>query len=158
MRSGRPKQICCATASARSGASCRASPSSTGAPPGFTLFFPNYSTWEGRAGLYLEDIFVAEWARGHGVGRKLMEDLAAIAVARGWSRFDFSVLEWNPAREFYHALGFAHRAGMAALSDERGGAAELRRAAAGRVRPSPSRRLGTSASEATRFRPLRLAW
>jgi GNAT superfamily N-acetyltransferase len=80
-----------------------------GRPAGFTLFFPNYSTWEGRAGLYLEDIFVAEWARGHGVGRKLMEDLAAIAVARGWSRFDFSVLEWNPAREFYHALGFAHR-------------------------------------------------
>jgi hypothetical protein len=38
-----------------------------------------------------------------------MEDLAAIAIARGWTRFDFSVLEWNPAREFYHALGFAHR-------------------------------------------------
>jgi GNAT superfamily N-acetyltransferase len=81
-----------------------------GRPAGFTLFFPNYSTWEGRAGLYLEDIFVAEWARGHGIGRKLMEDLAAIAVANGWSRFDFTVLDWNPARDFYHALGFAHRA------------------------------------------------
>jgi GNAT superfamily N-acetyltransferase len=79
-------------------------------PAGFTLFFPNYSTWEGRAGLYLEDIFVAEWARQHGVGRRLMQDLAAIAVARGWTRFDFSVLEWNPARAFYHALGFEHRA------------------------------------------------
>jgi GNAT superfamily N-acetyltransferase len=81
-----------------------------GRPAGFTLFFPNYSTWEGRAGLYLEDIFVAEWARGHGVGRRLMQDLAAIAVARGWTRFDFSVLGWNPARAFYHALGFDHRA------------------------------------------------
>src|ERR1700674_3414316 len=50
-----------------------------GRPAGFTLFFPNYSTWEGRAGLYLEDIFVAEWARHHGVGRRLMQDLAAIA-------------------------------------------------------------------------------
>src|SRR5690242_15650478 len=50
-----------------------------GRPAGFTLSFPNYSTWEGRAGLYLEDIFVAEWARNAGVGRRLMEDLAAIA-------------------------------------------------------------------------------
>lgn len=81
-----------------------------GRPAAFALFFPNYSTWEGHAGLYLEDLFVAEWARGHGVGRRLIEDLAAIAVARGWTRLDFSVLEWNRARDFYHALGFAHRA------------------------------------------------
>src|SRR5258708_4397837 len=45
-------------------------------PAGFTLFFPDYSTWEGRAGLFLEDIFVAEWARRRGVGRALMADLA----------------------------------------------------------------------------------
>src|SRR5262249_22475110 len=80
-----------------------------GRPAGFTLFFPNWSTWEGRAGLYLEDIYVAEWARGLGLGRRLMADLAAIAVARGWSRFDFTVLAWNPARDFYKTLGFAHR-------------------------------------------------
>jgi GNAT superfamily N-acetyltransferase len=81
-----------------------------GKPAGFTLFFPNYSTWEGQAGLYLEDIFVHEWARRHGVGRRLMADLAAIALARGWRRLEFSVLDWNPARGFYHRLGCAHKA------------------------------------------------
>jgi GNAT superfamily N-acetyltransferase len=80
-----------------------------GRPAGFALFFPNYSTWEGRAGLYLEDIFVAEWARRHGVGRRLIADLAAITIARGWARLDLSVLDWNPARGFYHRLGFEHR-------------------------------------------------
>jgi GNAT superfamily N-acetyltransferase len=80
----------------------------TGKPAGFTLFFPDYSTWEGRAGLFLEDIFVAEWARRRGVGRALMADLATTALARGWRRINFRVLTWNPAREFYHALGFAH--------------------------------------------------
>jgi GNAT superfamily N-acetyltransferase len=80
-----------------------------GRPAGFTLFYPSWSTWEGRAGLYLEDLFVAEWSRRLGLGRRLMQDLAAIAVARNWTRFDFSVLAWNPARDFYHALGFAHR-------------------------------------------------
>jgi GNAT superfamily N-acetyltransferase len=79
-----------------------------GKPAGFTLFFPDYSTWEGRAGLFLEDIFVAEWARRRGVGRALMADLATTAMARGWRRINFRVLTWNPAREFYHALGFAH--------------------------------------------------
>lgn len=79
-----------------------------GRPAGFTLFFPDYSTWEGRAGLFLEDIFVAEWARRRGVGRALMADLAATALARDWRRINFRVLTWNPAREFYHALGFAH--------------------------------------------------
>lgn len=75
---------------------------------GFTLFFPDYSTWEGRAGVFLEDIFVAEKARRRGVGRALMADLAAITLARGWGRFNFHVLNWNPAREFYRALGFEH--------------------------------------------------
>jgi len=79
-----------------------------GKPVGFTLFFPDYSTWEGRAGLFLEDIFVAEAARRRGVGRALMADLAAIVLARGWRRINFRVLTWNPAREFYHVLGFAH--------------------------------------------------
>jgi GNAT superfamily N-acetyltransferase len=79
-----------------------------GKPVGFTLFFPDYSTWEGRAGLFLEDIFVAETARRRGIGRALMADLAAIALARDWRRINFRVLTWNPAREFYHSLGFAH--------------------------------------------------
>ena len=79
-----------------------------GRPAGFTLFFPDYSTWEGRPGLFLEDIFVAEWARRRGIGRALMADLAAIALGRGWRRINFRVLTWNPAREFYHSLGFAH--------------------------------------------------
>lgn len=77
-------------------------------PAGFALFFPNFSTWLGKPGLYLEDIFVPEWARALGVGRRLMTRLAAIAVERGWGRLDFWVLHWNPARGFYHRLGFRH--------------------------------------------------
>jgi GNAT superfamily N-acetyltransferase len=79
-----------------------------GQPVGFALFFPTYSTWEGRPGIHLEDIFVAEQVRGQGVGRKLMAALAAIAVARGCARLELSVLHWNPAREFYHHLGMKH--------------------------------------------------
>jgi GNAT superfamily N-acetyltransferase len=74
-------------------------------PAGFALFFPNFSTWLGRPGLYLEDIFVAQWARKLGVGRRLIARVAAIAVERQWGRLDFSVLHWNPARQFYHRLG-----------------------------------------------------
>jgi len=77
-------------------------------PAGFALFFPNFSTWTGRPGLYLEDIFVVEWARKLGVGRRLMARLAAIAIERDWGRFEFSVLHWNPARHFYHRLGMEH--------------------------------------------------
>jgi GNAT superfamily N-acetyltransferase len=79
-------------------------------PAGFALFFPNFSTWRGRPGLYLEDIYVSEWARGQGIGRRLMARLAAIAIARGWDRLDFAVLDWNPARAFYHRLGIEARA------------------------------------------------
>jgi len=79
-----------------------------GQPVGFALFFPTYSTWEGCPGIHLEDIFVVERVRGHGVGRKLMAALAAIAVARGCPRLELSVLHWNPAREFYHRLGMGH--------------------------------------------------
>jgi GNAT superfamily N-acetyltransferase len=56
----------------------------------------------------LEDLYVTEEARGQGVGKRLMARLAAIAVERGWGRIDFHVLDWNPAREFYHRLGMAH--------------------------------------------------
>ncbi|MEW6297426.1 MAG: GNAT family N-acetyltransferase [Thermodesulfobacteriota bacterium] len=77
-------------------------------PVGFALFFPTYSTWEGRPGLYLEDIFVVEHARGKGVGRALMAALARLAVARGCARVELAVLHWNPARAFYHRLGMRH--------------------------------------------------
>jgi GNAT superfamily N-acetyltransferase len=76
-----------------------------GKPAGIALFFRSFSTWQGRPGLYLEDIFVSEWARRLGVGKRLMAGLAAIAVARGWGRLDFSVLDWNPARGFYEHIG-----------------------------------------------------
>jgi GNAT superfamily N-acetyltransferase len=76
---------------------------------GFALFFPTYSTWEGRPGLYLEDLFVVEHMRGQGVGLALMVRLAAIAVERDCARLELSVLRWNPAREFYHALGLQHK-------------------------------------------------
>jgi GNAT superfamily N-acetyltransferase len=78
-----------------------------GEPAGVALFRTRFSTWLGRPGLFLEDLYVTEPARGQGVGRRLMARLAAIAVARGWARIDFHVLDWNPAREFYHRLGMA---------------------------------------------------
>jgi GNAT superfamily N-acetyltransferase len=77
-----------------------------GAPVGFALFFPSYSTFLARPGLYLEDLFVEPTARGHGVGTALMSALARIAVTRGYGRFEWSVLDWNqPALTFYAALG-----------------------------------------------------
>jgi ribosomal protein S18 acetylase RimI-like enzyme len=78
-----------------------------GRPAGFALFFHNYSTWEGRAGIYVEDIFVSEWARGRNIGRRLLAEIAAIAEARGCRRVDLSVLQWNPARAFYERIGLA---------------------------------------------------
>ncbi len=74
-------------------------------PAGFALFVPNFSTWSGRPGLYLEDLYVSAWARRLGVGRRLVARLTAIAVERGWSRLDLQVLDWNPARGFYDRLG-----------------------------------------------------
>jgi GNAT superfamily N-acetyltransferase len=76
-----------------------------GEPAGIALFHPRFSTWLGRPGLYLEDLYVVEAARGQGVGRRLMARLARVAVERGWGRVDFHVLDWNPARVFYHRLG-----------------------------------------------------
>ena len=77
-----------------------------GAPVGFALFFHNFSTFLGRPGLYLEDLFVRPAARGHGVGRALLARLAAIAVERGCGRFEWAVLDWNePAIGFYRKLG-----------------------------------------------------
>ena len=79
-----------------------------GEPAGTALFHSRFSTWLGRPGLYLEDLYVTEAARGFGVGRRLMARLAAIAIERGWGRIDFHVLDWNPARGFYHRLGMRH--------------------------------------------------
>jgi GNAT superfamily N-acetyltransferase len=79
-----------------------------GEPAGMALFHTRFSTWLGQPTLYLEDIFVREAARGHGVGRRLMARLASIAIERGWGRIDFHVLDWNPARGFYRKLGFDH--------------------------------------------------
>jgi GNAT superfamily N-acetyltransferase len=81
-----------------------------GEPAGAALFHTRFSTWLGRPGLYLEDLYVTESARRHGVGRRLLARLAAIAVERGWGRIDFHVLDWNPARHFYERLGMAHHA------------------------------------------------
>ena len=75
-------------------------------PVGFALYFHNYSTWLGRAGLYLEDLFVHPEHRGRGYGRRLLAHLAAIATARGCRRMEWSVLDWNePAIRFYRSLG-----------------------------------------------------
>src|SRR3954466_1045812 len=75
-------------------------------PAGFALFFHNYSTFLGKPGLYLEDLFVVPEFRGHGYGRELLQHLARIAVERGCGRFEWSVLDWNePAIGFYKKLG-----------------------------------------------------
>ena len=79
-----------------------------GKPAGFALFFHNFSTWVGRRGLYVEDLFVEEWARKQGLGLKLLAELARIAVSRGCRRLDLSVLKWNPARAFYERIGLRH--------------------------------------------------
>jgi len=75
---------------------------------GFALFFHSYSTFEGRACLYIEDLYVGEQVRGLGVGRALMARLAGLAVARDCPRLELAVLHWNPARDFYRRLGFDH--------------------------------------------------
>src|SRR4029077_1782060 len=80
-----------------------------GEPAGFALFFPDFSTWRGRPGLFLEDLYVREWARGRGVGRRLIARLAAIAIQRDWPALRLNVLDWNPAREFYQRLGIEAR-------------------------------------------------
>jgi len=76
------------------------------APVAFALFFHNFSTFLGRPGIYLEDLFVRPAARGKGVGRALLTHLAKIAVERNCGRLEWSVLDWNaPAIGFYNKLG-----------------------------------------------------
>jgi GNAT superfamily N-acetyltransferase len=75
-------------------------------PLGFAVFFHNFSTWAGRRGLYLEDLYVTPDARGKGVGTALLRHLAEIAVTRGCARFEWSVLDWNAdAIAFYRQMG-----------------------------------------------------
>jgi GNAT superfamily N-acetyltransferase len=75
-------------------------------PVGFAVFFYNFSTWLGRPGLYLEDLFVKPEKRGRGYGRALLIDLAKIARDRGCGRMEWAVLNWNdPAIQFYRKLG-----------------------------------------------------
>jgi GNAT superfamily N-acetyltransferase len=75
-------------------------------PAGFALFFTNYSTFLGKPGIYLEDLFVSAQLRGQGIGRALLLHLAKLANARGCGRMEWAVLDWNqPAIEFYESLG-----------------------------------------------------
>ena len=75
---------------------------------GMALWFLNYSTWEGTHGIYLEDLYVREDARGRGAGKALLTQLARTAVRRGYARVEWSVLKWNtPSIEFYRSLGAA---------------------------------------------------
>ncbi len=77
-----------------------------GVPAGFALYFHNFSTFLGRRGLYLEDLFVEPRHRGRGFGRALLKHLAALAVERGCGRFEWAVLDWNvDAQAFYQGLG-----------------------------------------------------
>ena len=75
-------------------------------PVGFALFFHNFSTWTGRKGLYLEDLYVTPDARGSGAGKALLRHLAGIALDRDCARFEWAVLDWNtPAIDFYTVMG-----------------------------------------------------
>jgi ribosomal protein S18 acetylase RimI-like enzyme len=87
--------------------------SSTGKPQpatdnvlcGFVLYFHNYSTWRGHAGIYIEDLFVRPQFRGRGIGKALLSAVAAIAVAEGCPRLEWAVLDWNtPAIDFYRSV------------------------------------------------------
>ncbi len=77
-----------------------------GRPAGFALYFFNYSTWMGRPGIYLEDLFVLPEFRGLGVGKLLLKQVAAVAVEKGCKRLQWEVLDWNTsAIDFYRAMG-----------------------------------------------------
>lgn len=107
---------------------CLLAEAADGEPAGMAVFFPTYSTWEGRPGLKLHDLFVRERARGTGVGRRLLAALARVALERGCTRLDLDVLDWNPARRFYERSGLRRQRGWLAY---RADAPALARLAAG---------------------------
>jgi diamine N-acetyltransferase len=77
-----------------------------GEPCGFALWFMNFSSFRGRHGIYLEDLFVRPSHRGRGIGKALLVNLAGRCVEKGWTRFEWSVLDWNaPSIAFYKSLG-----------------------------------------------------
>lgn len=77
-----------------------------GEPIGFALFFHNFSTWTGKRGIYLEDLYVTPAARGSGAGKALLIHIAGLAIDRDCARFEWAVLDWNtPAIDFYRAMG-----------------------------------------------------
>lgn len=86
----------------------RAAPGGGREALGFALFFHNFSTWQGRRGLYIEDLYVTPAARGLKVGERLVRACARLALERGCPRLDLQVLDWNPARGFYQRLGLQH--------------------------------------------------
>lgn len=112
-----------------------------GAPAGFAFYFFDYSTWLGRPGLYLKDIFVHPQFRGRGIGKALLQRVAAIAIEKGCPRMKWEVLDWNtPAIDFYAAMGaeFLDTWRNVKLSGE-----ALRRLASGAEIPSPEPAKGT---------------
>jgi GNAT superfamily N-acetyltransferase len=118
-------------------------------PVGFAVYFYNFSTWLGRPGLYLEDLFVKPDERGKGYGRTLLVELAKIARERECGRMEWAVLDWNePAIKFYHALGAKPMDEWTVFRLTRDGIARL--ADSGRVDqeypPSPKLRRGSSRS------------
>lgn len=112
-----------------------------GEPVGYALFFGTYSTFTGEPGIYLEDLFIRPGFRGRGFGRAMLSHVAAIAVARGCSRFEWSVLDWNqPALDFYATLGATP---LADWTRQRLAGEALRRlAGAGKSGPAPDHHQG----------------
>ncbi len=87
-------------------ASCHVALDAGGEVVGFALWYVTFSTWKGRPGLWLEDLFVRPSARGSGLGKALLQALAAVCLERGYPRFEWWVLDWNePAHGFYRSLG-----------------------------------------------------
>ena len=87
-------------------ASCSVALDDDGTVVGFALWYVTFSTWKGLPGLWLEDLFVRPVARGSGLGKALLQELARVCVARGYARFEWWVLDWNaPAIGFYRSLG-----------------------------------------------------
>jgi GNAT superfamily N-acetyltransferase len=87
-------------------ASCHVAVGPDGDVVGFALWYVTFSTWKGRPGLWLEDLFVRPSARGLGLGKRLLQELAGVCLARGYARFEWWVLDWNePAQGFYRSLG-----------------------------------------------------